>query len=144
MFPFEREPGQGMIKALLTVLPVDQIKISSLMFGMAILAELVFGATVQPLADLALFLDPAMALQAVLRHQLLIAAVAFRAILDSFKKRVRAMQVSGRELSLSHARQRKQCQCTESDSYHTHPYPVQIATPIWISMMRYMIIANGL
>jgi hypothetical protein len=92
-----------MIEALLAVLPVDQIKISSLMFGMAILTKLVFGATVQPFADLALFFDPAMALQAVLRHQLLIAAMTFGAVLDSFEKRVRAMQVSGRELSFGEA-----------------------------------------
>jgi hypothetical protein len=103
VFSFEREPGQGMVKILLAVLPVDKIKIPSLMFGMAILAKLVFCATMQPLADLSLIVYPAMALQTILRHQLLIAAMTFRAILDTFEKGVRAMQVSGRELRFGEA-----------------------------------------
>lgn len=54
------------------------------------------------------------------------------------------MQIARRELGLcSSGNQETDYEC-DGYSYHTQPYPIQTATPIWTSMMRYMMIAKGL
>jgi hypothetical protein len=83
---FQPETGQRMIKSLLAVLPMNEIKIPPLMLDMAGLTDLVLGATVQSVSGLALCQDPPVTPQAVIRNQLLVTAVTFGAVLHSFEK----------------------------------------------------------
>jgi len=95
MPPLKAESGQGVIEALLPIFPVNQIEITTLVFNMTKLALSVIRPTVQAASGLLLGLDPPVTDQALLRHQLTITPVTFRAVLDSFEKRVRPVQIAG-------------------------------------------------
>ena len=105
MLSFKTETGKCMVKQLLAIFPMNKIKVPSLVLDMAILAYLVLGAAMQPFTGLSLCLDATVALQTILRHQLLIAAVTFGAVLHTFKKSMRPVQIAGGELGVSRCRQ---------------------------------------
>lgn len=77
-----------------------QVKITPLVFDMAVLTVLILRFTVQTLAGLALCFDPTMTLETVIRHQLVVAAVALGAVLHTFERHMHPMQIARRKLGL--------------------------------------------
>ncbi len=85
MFFLEDKPGQRVVERSFSILPVYQLKVTPLVFDMAILAVLILRFAVQSSAGLTLCFDPTVTFETVIWHQLVIAAVAFGAVLHTFE-----------------------------------------------------------
>lgn len=92
MRTLQRECGQSVIEFCLAAVPMNKRKVTSLMLHMAGLTALVLRPTVQPGMILPLLSDDTMTLQAILRHEFLIAAMTFAAVLHPFKERMALLQ----------------------------------------------------
>lgn len=89
MFSFKCVAGLGMIKTLLAVLPIDQVKVTSMMFNMAFLALLMRSISVEPFVVVNLLSENGMAGQTFGRSDSFTNVVTFCAIFDSFQICVR-------------------------------------------------------
>ncbi len=145
MLSVEHETGQFMIESLLTFLPVDQRNIAAQMFHVTFLTGLIIRSCVQSHTFFLFVLNARMAGQTFFRRQFTIAAVALGAISDSLQKSMRLAQLPRRKLGIRPCRgEQQESKHNKMSPYHTQPYPVQTATPMCTSMIRYMMIANGL
>lgn len=88
VFPLESIAGKRMIEGAFTVLPVDQLEVTALMFHVAVLAAQVFRSAVQALAGDPLILNARVAGQAFVGDQFMIAAMTVRAVSHAFQKRM--------------------------------------------------------
>ena len=100
VFSFERKAGQRVIELLFAILPIDQFEIESLVFDMAGLTHLILRPAVQTFVRLPLRQNPPVACQTSVRRQLLVGAVTLGAVLHPFEKRVRAVKLTGRDLTV--------------------------------------------
>lgn len=98
VFTLKRKVGPAMIKGLLSIFEIDQLKVAAMVFDMAHLTLIVIDSAVEPLARLALFLNRRMADQTVLSQCRAVFAVALLTVFDAFEKGMALVQFAGRYL----------------------------------------------
>lgn len=152
----ERKAGEIVIEGPLASLsPPDQLELAPLMLDVATLAAHVIGTSMKTAALANPVAELGMALDAQGRVDAPSGAVAFEAARASVEARVRAAQRAGRDLrhpgigdpggeGESEAQPHERSGRAASLQLEGHPYPVSQATATWITMKRYITIANGL
>lgn len=98
MFTLEPIASERVLETSFAALPINEREVASLMLHMT---ELAFGVTLAPMQSeprIDLFLDNHVAGETLIRDELAFGAMALVAALYSFQKRVRAVQIAGRQL----------------------------------------------